>query len=131
MGRSRPPPLATVGIHRAGPPDIRSAQFLARAAIPRIRGSCLSRERHESRRRVSTRRLVASCPGLGDFGGGVDFQGRALDGLHRLPGGAWRSRIDGAERRQLTFPDASVSPRWSPDGGSIAFVDIEEPWTIA
>ena len=34
----------------------------------------------------------------------------------------WRSRADGSERSQLTFPPLSVGPpRWSPDGQSIAF----------
>ncbi len=34
----------------------------------------------------------------------------------------WRSRMDGSERRQLTFsPMAAFNPRWSPDGKSIAF----------
>lgn len=49
------------------------------------------------------------------------------------PGGAlWRCRVDGTERRQLTFPPLrAFLPRWSPDGSSIAFVDISrKPWTI-
>jgi DNA-binding winged helix-turn-helix (wHTH) protein/Tol biopolymer transport system component len=34
----------------------------------------------------------------------------------------WRSRIDGSQRLQLTFPPMSaVEPRWSPDGARIAF----------
>ncbi len=65
---------------------------------------------------------------------GVDF---SRDGqwiaFTAYPGGAlWRCRIDGSERRQLTFPPMrAFLPRWSPDGLSIAFVDISrEPWTI-
>src|SRR2546427_7703409 len=35
----------------------------------------------------------------------------------------WRSRIDGSERLQLTFPpmNANFVPAWSPDGSQIAF----------
>jgi dipeptidyl aminopeptidase/acylaminoacyl peptidase len=65
---------------------------------------------------------------------GVDF---SRDGqwaaYTSYPDGAlWRCRVDGSQRRQLTFPPRrAFMPRWSPDGASIAFVDIsEEPWNI-
>jgi Tol biopolymer transport system component/tRNA A-37 threonylcarbamoyl transferase component Bud32 len=35
----------------------------------------------------------------------------------------WRSKVDGSQRLQLSFPPMSaVSPRWSPDGKRIAFM---------
>jgi eukaryotic-like serine/threonine-protein kinase len=38
----------------------------------------------------------------------------------------WRSRVDGSDPQQLTFPPMSADlPRWSPDGTQIAFVDSE------
>jgi Tol biopolymer transport system component len=38
----------------------------------------------------------------------------------------WRSRVDGSDSLQLTFPPMSADlPRWSPDGTQIAFVDSE------
>lgn len=43
----------------------------------------------------------------------------------------WRSRADGSDRLQLTYPPVSAGlPRWSPDGSQIAFIDIQpgRPW---
>jgi eukaryotic-like serine/threonine-protein kinase len=38
----------------------------------------------------------------------------------------WRSRVDGSERLQLTFPPVSAFlPFWSPDGAQIAFTDMQ------
>lgn len=37
----------------------------------------------------------------------------------------WRSRIDGSDKLQLTYPPMTPAmPRWSPDGKRIAFVDV-------
>jgi len=43
----------------------------------------------------------------------------------------WRSRIDGSDRLQLTFPPVSAGlPRWSPDGTQIVYIDAQLgcPW---
>jgi Tol biopolymer transport system component/DNA-binding winged helix-turn-helix (wHTH) protein len=45
----------------------------------------------------------------------------------------WRSRVDGSQRLQLTFPPLrAFNPRWSPDSKSIAFQAITsgQPWRI-
>jgi Tol biopolymer transport system component/DNA-binding winged helix-turn-helix (wHTH) protein len=45
----------------------------------------------------------------------------------------WRSRVDGSEKMQLTFPPVrAYEPRWSPDGSQIAFMDVQfdRPWKI-
>jgi serine/threonine protein kinase len=40
-------------------------------------------------------------------------------------GALWRSRIDGSERLQLTYPpDYALLPRWSPDGKKIVFYKL-------
>ncbi len=48
-------------------------------------------------------------------------------------GTLWRSKVDGSERLQLTFPPMRVLlPRWSPDGKQIAFNAIlpGETWNV-
>jgi Tol biopolymer transport system component/predicted Ser/Thr protein kinase len=55
---------------------------------------------------------------------GVDFsKDRRWVAYVTIPEGSlWRSRPDGSERLQLTFPPMRVfSPRWSPNGDMIAF----------
>ncbi len=45
----------------------------------------------------------------------------------------WRSRVDGSERLQLTYPPAAASlPCWSPDGTQIAYISAQlgKPWKI-
>ena len=38
----------------------------------------------------------------------------------------WRSRVDGSDRLQLTFPPiVAALPRWSPDAAQLAFLDME------
>src|SRR4029077_19218563 len=43
----------------------------------------------------------------------------------------WRSRVDGSDKMQLTFPPVlAYEPRWSPDGSQIVFTDVrfDSPW---
>jgi serine/threonine protein kinase/Tol biopolymer transport system component len=43
-------------------------------------------------------------------------------------GSLWRSRLDGSERLQLTFPPAvALLPHWSPDGSQIVYTDTSAP----
>jgi Tol biopolymer transport system component/DNA-binding winged helix-turn-helix (wHTH) protein len=46
----------------------------------------------------------------------------------------WRSRVDGTDKMQLTFPPArAYLPRWSPDGSRIVYMDVQpnRPWKIS
>lgn len=48
-------------------------------------------------------------------------------------GTLWRSKVDGSERLQLSFPPLQAAlPRWSPDGKQIAFMAAApaKPWKI-
>jgi len=48
-------------------------------------------------------------------------------------GSLWRSKVDGTERRQLSFPPLRAAlPRWSPDAKQIAFSALlpGKPWKI-
>ena len=45
----------------------------------------------------------------------------------------WRSKVDGSERSQLTYPPLQVHlPHWSPDGTQIAFMASQpgQPWKL-
>ena len=45
----------------------------------------------------------------------------------------WRSRVDGSNKMQLTFPPVrAYLPRWSPDGSKVVFMDVQfsHPWKI-
>jgi Tol biopolymer transport system component len=56
---------------------------------------------------------------------GMDFSkdGQSVSYVAIPQGTLWRSKLDGSERLQLTFPPLQIaSPRWSPDGKQIAFM---------
>ncbi|HYK37813.1 winged helix-turn-helix domain-containing protein [Alloacidobacterium sp.] len=81
-----------------------------------------------------TRRFDPYLPGLS--AGPVDFSpdGKWIAYVTYPDGTLWRSRVDGSEKTQLTFPPVrAYGPRWSPDSSRIAFSDdrFYRPWKVA
>jgi Tol biopolymer transport system component/DNA-binding winged helix-turn-helix (wHTH) protein len=82
---------------------------------------------------LQARRFESYLPGLS--AGPVDFSpDRKWMAYVSFPDMTlWRSRVDGSEKTQLTFPPVrAYEPRWSPDGSKIAFMDVQlsHPWKI-
>jgi eukaryotic-like serine/threonine-protein kinase len=68
-------------------------------------------------------------------GSGVDFSrdGKWIAYMSYPDASLWRSRPDGRERSQLTYPPLlAYMPRWSPDGSQIAFMGQlpGKPWQL-
>jgi len=75
---------------------------------------------------AASHQFVAYLSGIS--AGELDFSrdGKWVTYVSYPDGSLWRSRTDGSDKLQLTYPPISaVLPRWSPDGTQIVFVDTE------
>jgi Tol biopolymer transport system component len=80
------------------------------------------------------RPLFSGAP-PGIQGSGIDYSrdGKWIAYMSYPEGSVWRSRTDGTERSQLTYPPLlAYMPRWSPDGSQIAFMGQlpGKPWQL-
>jgi DNA-binding winged helix-turn-helix (wHTH) protein/Tol biopolymer transport system component len=85
--------------------------------------------RYDSR----SREFVPYLNGISAEGLAFSLDGQWVAYTSYPDGMLWRSKLDGTERLQLTFPPMKVvMPRWSPDGKQIAFNAIVPgvPWNI-
>jgi len=82
---------------------------------------------------VKSREFVPYLGGIS--AGDVDFSrdGKWVTYVLYPEGTLWRSKLDGSERVQLTYPPMQTGvPHWSPDGQQIAFSGFfpGKPWNI-
>jgi serine/threonine protein kinase/Tol biopolymer transport system component len=74
---------------------------------------------------------VPFMPGLSADGLSLSRDGQWIAYVADPDGTLWRARMDGSERRQLSFPPMECGlPRWSPDGRQVAFSGQTpgQPW---
>jgi len=80
---------------------------------------------------AKTQQLVSYLGGKSDEQLDFSRDGEWIAYVSYPEGSLWRSRMDGEQRRQLSFPPMqAVLPRWSPDGKQIVFMASTQgkPW---
>jgi len=122
----------------AKPVQLTTGPLLYSTAVPALDGKRLFVEGVQ--RRGELVRYDGVSKQFVPFLGGISASGLAFsrDGkwvtYSTVPEGTlWRSRVDGTERLQLTYPPrVATLPSWSPDGSQIAYIGAQagKPWKI-
>ena len=120
------------------PTQLTTGPLLYSTAVPALDGKKLFVQGMQQRGEVV--RYDGAAKQFVPFLGGVSANDLAFsrDGkwvtYSTIPDGSlWRSRADGSERLQLTYPPWTASlPSWSPDGSQIAYIAAQpgKPWKI-
>jgi Tol biopolymer transport system component/predicted Ser/Thr protein kinase len=122
----------------ATPTPLTTGPILYSAALPDLAGRKLYVQGGQPRGELV--RYDAASKQFVPFLGGISASDVAFsrDGKWAayvtVPGNTlWRSRVDGSERLQLTYPPMTASlPVWSPDGTQVAYISGQagKPWKI-
>jgi Tol biopolymer transport system component len=120
------------------PVQLTTGPILYSTALPDVSGRKLFVEGTQSRGELvrydaTTKQFVTFLGGISATDVAFTRDGKWVTYTSVPDGILWRSRVDGSERLQLTYPPATASlPSWSPDGTQIAYIStqIGKPWKI-
>ena len=105
-------------------PSKDGSKLFAVAGFPRA-----ELERYDTK----TRQFLPFLSGISASGASFTRDRQRVAYVTYPEGSLWLSKADGSQRLQLTFPPMTVAmPRWSPDGGSLAFMGQlpNMPWQV-